>query len=96
MNEQTLQNWGTLHRRSVLGLPLSAEELAAYEAGCQELDAEEILQRDPFPQALESRLNAVLETQHRLQEQEEALSTRIAALETRLDEWTHQPRRGGN
>ena len=43
MDEQAHQYWQVLHQRVALGGTLSAAEQAAYEAGCQELDAEERL-----------------------------------------------------
>ena len=43
MDEQAYQYWQVLHRRVVMGETLSAAEQAVYEAGCEELDAEERL-----------------------------------------------------
>ena len=43
MDEQAYQHWQVLHRRVIMGEALSGAEQAAYEAGCQELDAEERL-----------------------------------------------------
>ncbi len=41
MDEATYKQWWPLHRRAALGETLSVEEQALYEAGTQQLDAEE-------------------------------------------------------
>ena len=97
MDEQPLARWGTLHQRRVTGETLDATERSEYELGCQELDAEEKLNGDlPRLWELHARIDAVMQTQQRLQEQEDALTSRIAALEDRLEEWARQRQRVGN
>ena len=91
MDDLTCQIWQELHRRMVAGEALSAAEQAAYAEGCEELDAEEML--DGNIQRLRDLRARIVEAeaqQQRLREREKDLDTRIAALEARLDGRTRQ------
>ena len=91
MDEQAYQSWQVLHQRVALGGTLSAAEQAAYEAGCQELDAEERLDGNlERLRELRAHIAAVETEQQRLQEREAELDARIVALEARLDTRTRQ------
>ena len=91
MDERAYQHWQVLHHRVVIGETLSATEQAAYEAGCQELDAEERLDGNlQRLRALRAQIAAAETEQQRLRAQEADLDTRIIALEARLDTRTRQ------
>jgi hypothetical protein len=91
MDEQAYQYWQVLHRRVIMGETLRAAEQAAYEAGCQELDAEERLDSNLARlRELRTQIAAAETEQQRLRAQETALDARIAALEARLDTRTRQ------
>lgn len=91
MDEQAYQHWQALHRRAALGETLNTAEQAAYEAGCQELDAEERLDGNlEHLRELRAHIAAAETEQQRLREQEAALDARIVALEARLDARTRQ------
>ena len=97
MDEQTLQQWSALHRRSVLGEPMSEAERVAYEAGCRELDTEEKLDGGRArEQELLARMDAVEARQKRLSEQEAAMEAEIAALKRQLETVTRQQLASGN
>ena len=85
MDEQAYQYWQVLHRRVSLGETLSSAEQAAYEAGCQELDAEERLDGSlERLRELRAHIAAAETAQQRLRAQEAELDARIVALEARL------------
>jgi len=91
MDEQAYQYWQVLHQRVALGGTLSAVEQAAYEAGCQELDAEERMDGNlERLRELRAQITAVETEQQRLREREAELDARIVALESRLDMRTRQ------
>jgi hypothetical protein len=91
MDEQAYQYWQVLHRRVALGETLNAEEQAAYETGCQELDAEERLDGNlERLRELRAQIAAAETEQRRLQAREAELDARIVALEARLDTRTRQ------
>src|SRR5207247_10201753 len=91
MDEQAYQYWQVLHQRVALGGTLSAAEQASYEAGCQELDAEERLDGNlERLRQLRAQIAAVETEQRRLQAQAAELDARIMALEARLDTRTRQ------
>ena len=91
MDEQAYQYWQVLHRRTMSGEMLSAAEQAVYEAGCQELDAEERLDGNlERLRELRTQIVAAETEQQRLREQEAALDARIVALESCLDTRTRQ------
>ena len=91
MDEQAYQHWQVLHRRVIMGEALSGAEQAAYEAGCQELDAEERLDGGlQRLRELRAQITAAETEQQRLRAQEAELDARIAALEARLDTRTRQ------
>ena len=86
MDEQAYQYWQGLHQRVALGGTLSAAEQAAYETGCQELDAEERLDGNlERLRALRAQIATAEVEQQRLRAREAELDARIAALEARLD-----------
>ncbi|HLJ53641.1 MAG TPA: hypothetical protein VKT77_01305 [Chthonomonadaceae bacterium] len=83
--------WTELHRRVVLGEDLSASERQAYEAGCRELDGEEVLDGSVARmRELREQIRAALRDQRMMQEKESELDVRIAELEARLDTRTRQ------
>ncbi|MCW3053437.1 MAG: hypothetical protein JWN14_2607 [Chthonomonadales bacterium] len=91
MNETAYRAWQVLHDRWAKDETLTPEEQAAYEAGCAELDAEEIL-----PGSL-SNLRAIhakakeLDAQiARAQSESAALRAQIAKTEARLSEPTRR------
>ena len=91
MDEPAYQHWQVLHRRVAMGETLSAAEQAAYEAGCQELDAEERLDGNlERLRELRTQIAAAEAEQQRLREREAELDARIVALEARLDTRTRQ------
>ena len=91
MDEQAYQHWQILHRRVSMGETLSGTEQAAYEAGCQELDAEERLDGGlQRLRELRAQITAAETEQQRLRAQEAELDARIAAFEARLDTRTRQ------
>jgi hypothetical protein len=91
MDEQAYQYWQVLHRRVIMGETLCTAEQAAYEAGCQEVDAEERLDGNLARlRELRTQIAAAETEQQRLRAQETALDARIAALEARLDTHTRQ------
>ena len=78
MDEQAYQYWQVLHQRVALGGTLSAAEQAAYEAGCQELDAEERLDGNlERLRELRAQIAAAETEQQRLREREAELDARI-------------------
>ncbi len=86
MDEQAYQYWQVLHQRVAMGDMLSVAEQAAYEAGCQELDAEERLDGNlERLRALRAQIATAEVEQQRLRAREAELDARIAALEARLD-----------
>src|SRR5262245_29933105 len=91
MDAETYRQWQELHRRILQRDALNASEQKAYEAGCQELDADERLDGslEQIRQLREQILSTEAEQQH-LREQEAELDARIAALEARLDTRTRQ------
>jgi cell division protein FtsB len=91
MDEQAYQSWQVLHRRVVRGETFSGAEQAAYEAGCQELDAEERLDGGlERLRELRTQIAAAETEQQHLRAQEAELDAHIAALEARLDTRTRQ------
>ena len=91
MDEQAYQYWQVLHQQVALGGTLSAAEQAAYEAGCQELDAAERLDGNlERLRELRAQIAAAETEQQRLREREAELDARIVALESRLDMRTRQ------
>ncbi len=90
MDEQAIQHWQSLHRRVPVGETLNAADQAAYEAGCHQMDAEEILDGD-LKRLRELRAKILqAEAEQQLRQQEADLDPRIAALEARLDQRTRQ------
>ena len=91
MDEPAHQYWQVLHQRVTLGGTLSAAEQAAYEVGCQELDAEEKLDGNlERLRELRAQIAAAETEQQHLREREAELDARIATLESRLDRRTRQ------
>ena len=91
MDEQKLQQWQILHRRSVMGESLTASERAEYETGCQELDAEEVLDGNLKPlRELRAKIMEAETEQQRMRQREVELKARIVELETQLDTRSRQ------
>jgi len=91
MDEQAYQYWQGLHQRVVMGETLSPAEQAVYEAGCEELDAEEWLDGNlERLRELRAQITAAEAEQQRLRAHGAELDARIAALEARLDTRTRQ------
>lgn len=91
MDKQASQSWQVLHQRVAMGETLSVAERAAYEAGCQELDAEERLDGNlERLRELRTHIVAAEAEQQHLRAQEAELDARIVALEARLDTRTRQ------
>ena len=94
---QAYAKWGALHRRHVLGEPMSEAEAAEYEAGCQKIDATVRYDGDAArQQEILDRLDVVEERQRRLTELETAMDARLAALKSELAEAMPQQSTGGN
>jgi chromosome segregation ATPase len=86
MDEQAYQYWQVLHRRVALGETLTTAEQAAYESGCQEMDAEERLDGNlKRLRELRAQIASAETEQQHLQAREADLDARIVALEARLD-----------
>ena len=82
---QAYAQWGALHRRYVSGELLSAEEQAAYQAGCDQLDATEKIEGDiPRLRELRDKVLEAREISRKLWEREIAADAEIAELEARL------------
>ena len=97
MDEQTYKVWSELHRRRIFGEPMTDEEWAAHEAGCQEIDATTRYDGSlAYQQEMLKRLDAVEERQRRLTELEATLDARIAALESELTETMPRQSASGN
>src|SRR5262245_1542096 len=91
MDEQAYQYWQGLHQRMVMGETLNAAEQAVYEAGCEELDAEERLDGNlERLRELRAQIAAAEAEQQRLRAHGAELDARITALEARLDTRTRQ------
>jgi predicted RNase H-like nuclease (RuvC/YqgF family) len=91
MDEQAYQYWQGLHQRVVMGETLNAAEQAVYEAGCEELDAEERLDGNlERLRELRAQIAAAEAEQQRLRAHGAELDARITALEARLDTRTRQ------
>jgi len=91
MNETTYRAWQALHDRWAKGELLTPEEQAAYEAGCAELDAEEILPGSLSNlQAIHAKAKKLDEQIARAQSESAALRAQIAATEARLSESTRR------
>jgi hypothetical protein len=85
MDEQAYQYWQVLHRRVIMGETLRAAQQAAYEAGCQELDAEERLDGNLARlRELRRQIAAAETAQQCLREREAELDARIITLEEEL------------
>ena len=80
-----------MHRRIAAGETLNATDQAAYDTGCRELDAEEVLDGDiQRLRDLRAHIAAAESRQQLLREREHDLDARIASLEARLDSRTRQ------
>jgi hypothetical protein len=94
MDEATHKKWWPLHYRVAKGETLSTEERAEYEAGLQQLYAEEEAQLAPRRierMREERKRREELEAERaRLQAQYDALRAQIATLEARLSEPTRK------
>jgi hypothetical protein len=91
MDEQAYQQWQVLHRRVAMGATLSAAELLAYEAGCQEWDAAERLDGNlERLRALHAQITTADTERQRWRDQESELDARIRDLEADLDPRTRQ------
>ena len=83
MNKEALERWKDLHRAFCLGEPLSAEQQREYEAGCHELDNEEMAEIEVAGLKEELARFQILEKQNkRLEVERRRLNAQIAALET--------------
>jgi hypothetical protein len=86
MDEQHYQDWWLLHRRVVTGETLSPDEQRDYEAGREELEAEEWAQLRPARaelHAMQLRLRKLTSYNQQLAQQEDVLRREAAALEER-------------
>ena len=91
MDSQNYRAWQELHLRAARGEALNASEQADYEAGCQELDADETLDGDlDRLRKLRELIGSAESAKRQLRDQEANLDARIAALEDRLDTRTRQ------
>ena len=91
MDEAALRQWQELHKRHVLGEPMTEEERATYQAGCDELDSTEKIDGDiPRLLALRTKLQEAREISRKLREREEAADAEIAELEAQLDPRSRQ------
>ena len=84
MNETAFRTWQALHDRWAKGETLTLEEQAAYEAGCAELDAEEILPGSlNHLQAIHAKAKELDAQIARVQSESAALRAQIAETEVR-------------
>ncbi len=91
MNETAYQQWQALHDRWALGETLTSEEQGMYEAGCAELDAEEILPGSLNTlQAIHAKAKELDAQIARAQSESAALRAQIAETEARLSEPTRR------
>lgn len=91
MDEATLKAWQALHLRFAKGETLTPEEQAVYEAGAQELDAEENLDGDIEELRRMKQVIASLEAEHtQLAAQKARLDAEIMVLEAKLDPRTRE------
>jgi peptidoglycan hydrolase CwlO-like protein len=91
MNEAAYRAWQVLHDRWAKGETLTPEEQAVYEAGCAELDAEEILPGSLSNlQAIHAKAMELDEQIARAQSEFAALRAQIAETEARLSEPTRR------
>ena len=91
MNEATYQAWQALHDRWARGETLTPDEQALYEAGCTELDAEEILPGSLNNlQAVHAKASELDAQIVRAQAEAAALRAQIAEAEARLSEPTRR------
>jgi hypothetical protein len=101
MEKQDYSVWWPLHLRRAKGETLSADEQALYEAGVQQLDAEEAetFRRDEELDQLREIRRRVLfaDAEHqRLSQQYEKMRAEMTRLEALLDERTRQALGIGN
>ncbi len=91
MNETAYRTWQALHDRWAQGEALTPEEQEVYEAGCAELDAEEVLPGSlKNLQAIHAKAKELDAQIARAQSESVALRTQIAETETRLSEATRR------
>ena len=91
MDEQAYKRWQVLHRRILYGEILSTKEQTDYEAGCQELDAQEKLDGNLEQlRTLHAQITEAKTQQQRFRSQSQDLDMRIASLEARLDTRTRE------
>ena len=91
MDETTYRAWQALHDRWAQGETLTQEEQATYEAGCAELDAEEILPGSlDTLQAAHAKARELDAHLARAQAEADALRAQIAKAEARLSEPTRR------
>ena len=97
MDEAKYKAWWLLHSKRAQRMPLTPDEQAAYEAGRQELEAEEMLP-ETLDELRQTRAEiAALEAKRvRLSEQRRALQQRIALLEANLPDAMKQALGVGN
>ena len=91
MSEQTYQNWQRLHRKTVHGEALTEFEIELYDAGRNQLDADERFDADieRLQELREKRVQADLE-RRTLRERQSELDSHISELESRMDARTRQ------
>ena len=97
MDEQAYKVWSELHRRRIFGEPMTDEEWAAHEAGCQEIDA--TVRYDgslAYQQELMTRLDAVEARQQQQREQEASMDAEVADLKKQLEALTRRRSVSGN
>lgn len=95
MDERSYRAWWPLHLRVAKGETLSADEQTAYEAGLQQLDAEEAEAFRPDKEIVDLRelreqVFAADAEHQRLSKQYETMRSEMARLEALLDERTRQ------
>jgi len=91
MDETAYRAWQALHDRWARGETLTKEEQAAYDAGCAELDAEEILPGSLNDlQTIHAKARELDAKIARAQAEAAALRAQIAESEARLSEPTRR------
>ena len=91
MDETAYRAWKALHDRWARGETLTTEEQAAYDAGCNELDAEEILPGSLNDlQAIHAKAMELDAKIARAQAESAALRAQIAESEAGLSESTRR------
>ena len=96
MDETTYKQWHALHIKHAVGETLTPDEQAIYDAGCEQLDAEEMLELDTGLRQKREEIERLKAENQRLHAVREQLEARAVALERELSAITKQLVRVGD